>query len=57
MLDQAHADRDPHVREDALRWFADDLTDAFGVRYVCDHLGLDLADVRGRLDQLAGAPR
>jgi hypothetical protein len=50
------ADRDPRVRDDARRWFQDDAPAPGGLSFktVADHLGLDVSDVRGRLDELAG---
>lgn len=49
-------DRDDAVRRDALRWLRSDrpLTDGFSFPFVADQLGLDVTDVRSRLDELAG---
>lgn len=49
-------DRDAVVRRDALRWLRSDRPPrgGFSFAYVADQLGLDIADVRRRLDELAG---
>ena len=59
LLDQAFADladRDERVREDARAWFLDGKAPAGGMSFpfVAEHLGLDVADVRRRLEELAG---
>lgn len=57
LLDVALADlvdRDQRVRAAAQQWFSSDTREAFGLRWVCDHLDLDVSDVRRRLGRLAG---